>query len=110
MTWLPLTRILLLTALQTACAIVHAQATSPTRGQLLYMTHCVACHNSEMHWRDQRQATDWGSLTQQVRRWQAAAALQWSEDDVVEVARHLNDTIYRYPRMTGPVSMAAPRR
>ncbi len=109
MTWLALTRILLLTALQTACASVHAQAaTSPTRGQLLYTTHCIACHSVEMHWREQRQATDWESLAQQVRRWQATAALQWSEDDIVEVARHLNDTIYRYPRPTGQLSMAAP--
>ncbi len=111
MTSLQLTRIVLLTALQAACAIAHAQAaTSPTRGQLLYTTHCIACHNSDMHWRDQRKATDWESLTQQVRRWQATAALQWSEDDITEVARHLNDTIYHYPRPTGQVSMAAPRR
>lgn len=110
MTSLSLTRIVLLTALQAACAISHAQAaTSPTRGQLLYTTHCIACHNSQVHWRDQRQATDWESLTQQVRRWQATAALQWSEDDIVEVARYLNDTIYRYPRPTG-VSMATRRR
>ena len=111
MTWLLLARILLLTAVQTASSIAHAQAaTGPTRGQLLYTTHCIACHNSEMHWRDQRQAMDWESLTQQVRRWQATEALQWGDDDIVEVARHLNDTIYRFPRPTGHVGMAAPRR
>jgi hypothetical protein len=27
--------------------------------------------------------------------------LQWSDSDIDEVARHLNDTIYRFP---GPVS------
>ncbi len=72
--------------------------TAPTRGQLLYTTHCVACHNSQMHWRDKREATDWPSLKTQVRQWQASIGLQWSEADIVAVARHLNTTIYRYPQ------------
>lgn len=69
-----------------------------TRGELLYTTHCIACHGAQIHWRDKRLATDWGSLMVQVRRWQANAALGWTEDDVLEVARHLNDTLYRFPR------------
>ena len=106
-----LTRILLLTALQSACAIAYAQVPiSPTRGELLYTTHCVACHNSDIHWRDRRQVTDWDSLTQQVRRWQDAASLQWGEEDISEVARHLNDTVYRYRRPNGHVSISTPRR
>jgi hypothetical protein len=72
-------------------------AAGPTRGELLYDTHCIACHNSQMHWRDRRLATDWESLRAQVRRWQGAAHLGWSEDDVLEVTRHLNDRIYRFP-------------
>ena len=111
MTSLLFTRILLLTALQSACVIVYAQAAiAPTRGELLYTTHCIACHNSDIHWRDKKQVTDWESLTQQVGRWQATAALQWSENDIAEVSRHLNDTIYRYPRLTGHVSSAEQRR
>jgi mono/diheme cytochrome c family protein len=70
----------------------------PTRGALLYETHCVACHDSQRHWRDQRLARDWPSLLAQVREWQARAILHWSNADIVEVARHLNDTIYRFPR------------
>lgn len=70
---------------------------APTRGELLYTTHCIACHNSQMHWRDQRLATDWASLRAQVRRWQGVANLGWSDDDIRDVARHLNERIYRYP-------------
>ena len=80
-----------------ACATAAAQE-QPTRGRLLYTTHCVACHNSQVHWRDRRLATDWESLKQQVRQWQARLVLGWSDDDIVEVTRHLNDTIYRYPQ------------
>lgn len=75
-----------------------APAKAQTRGELLYTTHCVACHGTQIHWRDKRLATDWGSLLVQVRRWQANAALGWTEDDVRQVTRHLNDTLYRFPR------------
>ena len=75
-----------------------AQQSGPApRGQLLYETHCVTCHTTQMHWREKRQARDWDSLEAQVRRWQGNASLQWSEADVRDVTRHLNDTIYHFP-------------
>jgi hypothetical protein len=81
-----------------AAAAFAAPAAAQSRGELLYTTHCVACHGTQIHWRDKRLVTDWGSLLVQVRRWQSNAALGWSEEDVLQVARHLNDTIYRLPR------------
>lgn len=76
--------------------LVTTAAAAQSRGELLYTTHCIACHTTKMHWRDQRQATDWPSLIVQVQRWQANAALGWNDDDVAAVAHHLNDTIYRF--------------
>jgi cytochrome c5 len=73
-------------------------APEPTRGRLLYETHCVACHNSQMHWRDKRIVRDWPGLVGQVRAWQERAKLQWSEADILEVARHLDAAIYRLPQ------------
>jgi cytochrome c5 len=70
----------------------------PTRGQLLYDMHCSACHSSQIHWRDARGVRDWPGLVSQVHQWQERAKLQWSAEDIGEVARHLNDTIYRLPR------------
>jgi mono/diheme cytochrome c family protein len=78
---------------------VHAQ--SSTRGELLYSTHCITCHTAQMHWREQRRAVDWASLRAQVTRWQDAAGLRWSEDDVLEVTRYLNDTIYKFTPAPG---------
>ncbi len=76
----------------------HAQSTLPApRGQLLYDNHCVACHDKDVHWRDAKVVNGWPTLVAQVRRWQAVARLQWTEDDILQVARHLNNTIYRYP-------------
>lgn len=79
---------------------------SESRGRLLYGNHCIACHTTQMHWRDGRLATDWASLKEQVRRWQAAAQLGWTEDDIDDVARFLNDAYYRFPG--GKVARRAP--
>ena len=90
-------------ALATAVPAARAQS----RGELLYSTHCIACHSSQMHWREQRAANDWTSLKAQVQRWQAAAMLSWSDEDILQVTRHLNDTIYRFPRplASGPAAL-----
>lgn len=76
---------------------------SSSRGRLLYDNHCVGCHSTQMHWRDQRVAVDLASLRAQVLRWQAREQLGWSEADVDDVVRHLNDSIYRFapPTRTG---------
>jgi len=79
-------------------AAAHAQDAGASRGQLLYGNHCVECHTTQVHWRDQRLARDWGTLKVQVRRFQGIAGLNWSDDDVDAVARYLNDTIYRFPQ------------
>lgn len=66
------------------------------RGALLYDNHCIACHSTQMHWRDQRLATDWTRLRALIWRWQGAAQLNWSEEEVDDVARHLNERFYRF--------------
>jgi len=68
-----------------------------TRGELLYSTHCIACHTAEVHWREKKLVTDWTSLQAEVRRWQAVSGLGWSNEDIAEVARHLNALYYHYP-------------
>jgi len=79
-------------------ALAFAQALPlPSRGALLYDNHCIACHNTQMHWRDRKLVTDWPSLRAEVRRWQSAAQLNWSAEDVDDVARHLNEVFYRFP-------------
>jgi hypothetical protein len=83
-------------------------AMAQSRGELLYTTHCIACHTAEMHWRDKRSATGWASLKVQVRRWQDAASLAWSDGDNLEVSRYLNDSIYHFEQTTDPLSSLSP--
>ncbi len=68
-----------------------------SRGEMLYANHCIACHNTQVHWRDRKLVTDWASLEAQVRHWQAVGQLNWSARDIEEVARYLNESIYHLP-------------
>jgi hypothetical protein len=62
--------ILALSILCSLCALAQAEVVpSEQRGELLYSTHCNACHNSTIHWREQKLVTDWKSLKAQVKRW-----------------------------------------
>jgi mono/diheme cytochrome c family protein len=86
-----------------------AQTLPPeTRGDLLYGTYCVACHTTQIHWRNDRKAFDWDSLMFQVRRWQGNTGLAWSEADITEVARYLNETYYSYPGSENRAALVQP--
>ena len=89
-------------------AIVVTSANAQSRGELLYSTHCLACHTAQMHWRAAKAATDWTSLKAEVRKWQLAASLAWSENDVLEVARYLNDSIYHFVDTRAAASRTSP--
>ena len=86
-----------------ACALPAALAQPAARGELLYSTHCIACHSREVHWRQKKLATDWASLDAQVRRWAGNAGLGWSDEEVADVARYLNAVHYGFaaPSVTG---------
>ena len=90
---------ILLAAGIVAAAHVAAQpqpAAPASRGELLYATHCIACHTTQIHWRQKKLGTDWASLNAQVRRWAGNAGLGWSDEEIADVARYLNATFYRF--------------
>jgi mono/diheme cytochrome c family protein len=92
-----------------AAVPVMAQPASKTgepRGELLYSTYCIACHTSKIHWRDKRLATDWTTLKAQVRRWQANTGAVWSESDITEVTRYLNELYYHFRQVDTQASIA----
>ena len=99
-------------AVLSGAAAVAPCAYAQSRGELLYSTHCISCHTSEMHWRDKKVAVDWTSLRFQVRRWQGNAGLSWSEADIRDVTRYLNESIYRYTETSdssAPNAAATPK-
>ncbi len=77
--------------------IAHAQTEQgATLGELLYSTHCSTCHAVEIHWRAKSLSSDWSSLKVQVRRWQLNIGLGWSEDEITDVTRYLNNAYYNF--------------
>jgi mono/diheme cytochrome c family protein len=88
---------MLILALACVAMPVAAQSADPARGALLYETHCVACHDKQVHWRDKKLVSDWPSLVAEVRRWQANVGLRWPDATIEEVARYLNRAFYRFP-------------
>ncbi len=88
----------------TGSLVAASSALAQSRGELLYTTHCISCHTTEMHWRDKRSASNWPALMAQVRRWQDAASLAWGDSDILEVSRYLNETIYHFEQTTASVS------
>jgi hypothetical protein len=89
------------------CSQVTTAQTAPNvvepRGELLYSTHCIGCHTTQIHWRDKKLATDWISLKEQVRRWSSNTGLAWREDDLQLVTRHLNTLYYHFPVAGGQI-------
>ena len=84
-------------ALLGVCPIIYAQTEKGGGlGELLYSTHCSTCHAVEIHWRAKSLSSDWSSLKAQVRRWQLNIGLGWSEDEVTDVTRYLNDAYYNF--------------
>ncbi|MGE5490485.1 MAG: cytochrome C [Actinomycetota bacterium] len=78
------------------CSAAWAQPPgSIGRGELLYTTHCDACHTQQMHWREKKAVTNWATLTAQVRRWQANAGRSWDKGDTADLACYLDANFYR---------------
>lgn len=97
-------------ALTAGAVGAQAQQAVPSRGELLYETHCKACHTTQLHWRDRRQAGDWPSLKGWVGHWQRELELGWSEADITDVARYLNDRYYHHPQGSDRSAGAGPQR
>lgn len=95
-------------ALLTCILVAAPSAMAQSRGELLYTTHCIACHTTAMHWRDNRSASNWAGLKAQVRRWQGVSSLASSDGDILTVSRYLNDSIDHFEQTADPVSLLRP--
>lgn len=73
----------------------------PSRAELLYETHCVACHTSVAH-RQLDRARSPAEVAASVRRWSDHQSLNWTESDIQDVTGFL---IHRYYRLA-PLSPA----
>lgn len=75
-----------------------AATADPDRGRLLYENHCGSCHESTVHIREIQVAKSLAAVRAQVVRWQETLKLQWSAEDVGDVAEYLNTAWYHYAK------------
>ena len=94
--------ILCLTFLNPVYADSHGQTEMKStnmdkpRGQLLYETHCAACHDQSVHKRKPRKADSVAKIKSWVSRWSTELKLNWSGSDIDAVASYLNSKYYKF--------------
>jgi mono/diheme cytochrome c family protein len=64
-------------------------------GELLYSTHCLACHTEQVHWRQNSLVKDWTTLRTQIERWQTNIGQKWTREQISDVAKYLNTSFYK---------------
>lgn len=92
-----LTAIALVTALAIPFGTRSARGADVDRGRALYELRCGNCHTESVHGRAKRVATDFDDVRRWVNRWNETLGLRWADEEVDDVAVHLNMTYYRYP-------------
>lgn len=73
----------------------HQQA-PPSRGELLYLNHCLTCHASNIHIRKQQHAKNINAIRNEVSRWSKHMQLKWSAYEIESVVDYLNTRYYQY--------------
>lgn len=77
-------------------AVGNAQSQDPERGRLLYENHCGQCHTAQIHGRSKRIARTPEELREIVRRWQSQQNLNWSDEEIEDVAHYLGTMRYGF--------------
>ena len=67
------------------------------RGRLLYENHCSSCHTSTVHVREQRKSKSPVEVRAWILRWSGELKLNWREEELADVFRHLNNRYYKFP-------------
>jgi mono/diheme cytochrome c family protein len=86
----------LLAGLGICCVALAQRNVAPSRGELLYATHCNGCHTTQLHWRAKKLAANWPRLKAEVDRWQKSSGLGWRDEEITDVARYLNARYYHF--------------
>jgi cytochrome c553 len=77
-----------------------AQSADTAKGKTLVEQNCVRCHGSEVYTRSDRRITTLPGLHKQVRRCEQMLGLTWFDDDIDNVAGHLNQRYYQFDNNT----------
>ena len=73
-----------------------APVAASSRGELLYENHCKVCHESVVHVRENRKVKSREDLRGWVARWSSERKLNWSNDEINDVADFLARRFYKF--------------
>ena len=65
------------------------------RGEALYENHCKECHEALAHTRHGSKINSVGDIRSWVRSWSIHTRLDWSTEEIEDVADYLNSRFYR---------------
>ena len=71
-----------------------SNASAQSQAKTMHDTYCIMCHGTELYTRESRIARDYESLREQVARWQANAALNWSDTEINIMTNWLAERYY----------------
>jgi len=66
------------------------------RGQLLYLNHCTACHESNVHIRHKRKVRSKADLNKWILKWATYRKLDWDSEEINSVGQYLNGKYYKF--------------
>lgn len=66
------------------------------RGKALYENHCIKCHESTLHLRENRRSKTVEDVRSQVVRWSQELGLGWGYEEIEDVRRYLSSTFYNF--------------
>jgi hypothetical protein len=80
-----------------------ADSEDALRGEMLHGLRCMTCHNAGMYLRKQRKVTTVDDLRSQIQKWSVEAGLlDWTADEVEDIAAFLNQRYYRLECASSP--------
>ncbi len=71
-----------------------AETANIERGRLLYENHCLACHESQVHIRNNQKVHTLGGVNREVIRWSEELKLTWRASEINDVSHYLYRTFY----------------
>ena len=76
-------------------AVALSEPDSLARGHLLYENHCLSCHESQVHIRNNHKAHSLKDVQHEVMRWSEELKLPWQASEIRDVSGFLYQTYYR---------------
>ncbi|MCU7922000.1 MAG: hypothetical protein KZQ88_04815 [Candidatus Thiodiazotropha sp. (ex Dulcina madagascariensis)] len=73
---------------------VWADSADLERGRLLYENHCLICHDSQVHIRNNQKVHTLGGVSREVIRWSEELKLTWRASEINDVTQYLYRTFY----------------